>query len=95
MRMAVLGTGSVGRTLAAALTTLGHDVTIGTRDVAATMARTEPDRFGNPPYPEWADEHDDIGLATFAEATNGADLVVNATGGAASTGCAHRRSRWR
>ncbi|HEX6257629.1 MAG TPA: NAD(P)-binding domain-containing protein [Euzebyales bacterium] len=84
MRIAVLGTGSVGRTLATALDVLGHQVTIGTRDVAATMARTEPDAFGNPPFPEWAADHDAIGLATFAEATDGADLIVNATGGTAS-----------
>jgi predicted dinucleotide-binding enzyme len=84
MRIAVLGTGSVGRTLAVALDELGHQVTIGTRDVGATMGRTEPDAFGNPPFPEWADGHDAVGVATFAEATVGADLIVNATGGTAS-----------
>jgi predicted dinucleotide-binding enzyme len=84
MRIAVLGTGSVGRTLAAAFHGLGHEVTIGTRDVAATMGRTDPDGFGNPPFPEWADDHDAIGVATFAEATVGAELIVNATSGTAS-----------
>ena len=44
MKIAVLGTGSVGRTIAGRLAELGHDVVIGTRDPAATLARTEPDR---------------------------------------------------
>ena len=48
MKIAVLGTGMAGRTLAARLFALGHEVTIGTRDPAGTMGRTEPDRMGNP-----------------------------------------------
>ena len=54
MKIAVLGTGMVGRALAGRLSGLGHDVTIGTRDPQATMARTEPDGMGNPPFPTWA-----------------------------------------
>ena len=84
MKIAVLGTGMVGRTLAARLAELGHDVAIGTRDVAATMARTGTDAMGNPPFAEWANAHPDVTPATFAEATAGAELVVNATSGTAS-----------
>ena len=62
MRIAVLGTGVVGRTLAARLDGLGHDVVIGTRDPAATMARTEPGGFGTPPYPQWQAEHPGVRL---------------------------------
>lgn len=84
MKVAMLGTGMVGRALAGRLAELGHDVTVGTRDVDATMARTESDAMGNPPYAEWADAHPHVTLATFADATIGADLVVNATSGNAS-----------
>ena len=84
MKIAVLGTGVVGRTLASRLTELGHQVTIGTRDVAATLARTEPDGMGNPPYQRWAAEQPEVPLATFADATADAALVVNATNGEAS-----------
>ncbi|MFF5174485.1 NADPH-dependent F420 reductase [Micromonospora sp. NPDC000089] len=84
MKIAVLGTGVVGRTLAGRLTELGHQVTIGTRDVAATLARTEPDGMGNPPYRQWAAERPEITLATFADATADAELIVNASSGAAS-----------
>ncbi|WP_233189030.1 NAD(P)-binding domain-containing protein [Subtercola sp. Z020] len=36
MKIAVLGTGMVGRALAGRLAELGHDVAVGTRDVADT-----------------------------------------------------------
>jgi predicted dinucleotide-binding enzyme len=81
MKIAVLGTGMVGRALAARLSGLGHDVTIGTRDPEATLARTDPDGMGNPPLRTWLSEHPDIALVALAEAVAGAELVVNATNG--------------
>jgi predicted dinucleotide-binding enzyme len=84
MKIAVLGTGTVGRTVAAKLAELGHEVVIGTRDPAATLARTEPDAMGNPPFPVWQAEHPAVRLAPFAEAAAQGELVVNATGGTGS-----------
>ncbi len=84
MKIAVLGTGMVGQALAGKLAELGHDVAVGTRDVAATMARTEPDGMGNPPYAAWAAAHPLVSLATFAEAVADAGLIVNATSGGVS-----------
>jgi len=81
MKIAVLGTGTVGRTVAARLFGLGHEVIIGTRDPQATLARTEPDGMGNPPYADWAADHAGVSLATFADAAAAAELVVNATSG--------------
>ena len=37
MRIAVLGTGPLGQTVAAKLVDLGHEVTVGTRSVKAAM----------------------------------------------------------
>jgi predicted dinucleotide-binding enzyme len=71
MRIAVIGSGVVGRTLGNAFRRLGHDVVVGTRDPEATAARDE-----------WAGH--DLPLSTLAEAGVGADLVVNATTGSAS-----------
>ncbi len=81
MKIAVIGTGTVGRALAARLSGLGHDVTIGTRDPQATLARTEPDGMGNPPFFTWAANHPEVPVAPFGEAAVGAELVVNATNG--------------
>ena len=84
MRIAVLGTGMVGRVLAGRLAELGHDVVIGTRDPDATMARSEPDAMGNPPFAQWQGEHTGVRLVTFAEAGAHGEVVVNATSGGAS-----------
>jgi 8-hydroxy-5-deazaflavin:NADPH oxidoreductase len=84
MRIAVLGSGMVGRTIAARLDQLGNDVTLGTRDPAATLARTEPDGMGNPGFATWASVHLGVTVSTFDEAAAAAELVVNATSGVAS-----------
>ena len=81
MKIAVLGTGMVGQALAGRLSELGHEVTVGTRDVDATLAKTAPDAMGNPPYAAWAPTHPQIRLATFAAAAAGAQILVNATSG--------------
>ena len=84
MNTAVLGTGIVGRTIAARLAELGHAVTIGTRDPEASLARTEPDAMGTPPFAAWAAGNPGIAVAGFADAVAGAELIVNATNGGAS-----------
>jgi hypothetical protein len=84
MKIAVLGTGMVGRTLAGGLASLGHAVTVGTRDPRATLERSEPDGLGTPPYSAWAGEHPDVALDTFRQAAASADVVVNATNGQAA-----------
>ena len=84
MDIAVLGTGMVGRAIAGRLHELGHSVVVGTRDPTATLARTEPDGMGNPPFSAWYAAQHGVGLASFAEATADAELVVNASSGAAA-----------
>ncbi len=84
MRIGLLGTGMAGKTIAARLAGLGHDVMVGTRDVAATLARTELDLAGGPPFSVWHGQHPEIKLGTQAEAAAHGDIVVNATAGAAS-----------
>lgn len=71
MKIAVLGTGDVGRQLASKLVALGHEVTLGSRSADHAGATA------------WAAEHD-AAHGTFAAAAAGAELVVNATGGLVS-----------
>jgi predicted dinucleotide-binding enzyme len=84
MKIAVLGTGMVGRSLAARLTDLGHDVVVGTRDPQATRTRTEVDGMGNPPFGSWLEAHPSVALASMSDAAATAEVVVNATNGNAT-----------
>ncbi|MER5867384.1 NAD(P)-binding domain-containing protein [Kitasatospora sp. NPDC002040] len=70
MRVGIIGTGTVGRTLAAKLVSLGHEVTLGsrTKENAAALA--------------WAEQAGPYGHSgTFAEAAAFGELVINATSG--------------
>jgi predicted dinucleotide-binding enzyme len=73
MRIAMLGTGAVGRTLAGKLVACGHEVCMGARsadnEAVVQWARQTGERGGN---------------GTFADAAAFGDLVVNATAGTAS-----------
>lgn len=79
MDIAVLGTGMVGRALAARFAELGHTVTVGTRSPEETLARMDSDGFG-----AWAAQNSGVGVAAFADAAAAAELVVNGTSGAAA-----------
>lgn len=81
MKIAVIGTGMVGTALAGRLSGLGHEVAVGTRDVRATLARTDPDGFGGPAFAVWHRDHPDVALLPFADAGAHGELVVNVTGG--------------
>jgi predicted dinucleotide-binding enzyme len=84
VKISVMGTGMVGRALAGRLAEVGHEVVVGTRDPAATMARTGVDAMGAGPYAQWQAAHTAVGLVPAAEAGAGAELLVNATSGLAS-----------
>ena len=71
MRIAVIGTGTVGQTLAQGFQRVGHEVVVGTRNPDVTRAREE-----------WLGL--DVPLASLSVVAAGADLVVNATNGQAS-----------
>ena len=81
MKIGILGTGGVGRTLAAKLSDDGHEVMIGTRNIADTMAKSEPDGMGNPPFKEWQKQNLKVKLVTFAEASKFGEIIFLATFG--------------
>ncbi len=84
MNIGILGTGMVGRAHAGRLLELGHNVTLGTRDVDATRSVIEADRMGNPPFAEWEASHEGVTLKTFAEAASESEIVINALKGEVS-----------
>jgi 8-hydroxy-5-deazaflavin:NADPH oxidoreductase len=73
MRIGVLGTGSVGQTLAAALVAHGHDVKLGARSATNEKAS------------EWASTHGAAAShGTFEDAATFGEIVFNCTSGTAS-----------
>jgi 8-hydroxy-5-deazaflavin:NADPH oxidoreductase len=73
MDIAILGTGVVGRTLGSALVRAGHVVRMGSRSAS------------HPAAADWAAQAGaGASHGTFADAAEGADMVLNCTGGMAS-----------
>ena len=73
MKVGVLGTGQVGRTLASKLVALGHEVRMGAREA------------GNERAVEWAVEAGErASNGTFAEAAGFGEAVLNCTNGMAA-----------
>jgi hypothetical protein len=72
MKVGMLGTGTVGQTIASRLAELGHEVVMGSRGAANPWAR------------EWAAAHPGARAGSFADAAGHGELVVNATAGIAS-----------
>jgi predicted dinucleotide-binding enzyme len=73
MHIGVLGTGTVGQTLAQALVDRGHEVRMGARSA------------GNEKAVAWANDGGPLASeGSFADAAAFAELIINATAGAAS-----------
>ena len=84
MRIGIIGTGMVGKALAAKLVEIGHDVVMGTRNVGQTLARPEKDRATNQTFAEWHKQNAKVKLGTFQDAARHGEVVISATSGAAS-----------
>jgi len=80
MKIAVLGTGMVGKAHAARLVELGHDVAVGTKDVRATRTNDKPDNTGQS-FSEWYENNQKINLMTFAKAADFGEIIINALAG--------------
>jgi predicted dinucleotide-binding enzyme len=84
MKISIIGTGVVGRTIASKLVDLGHSVIMGTRDVSKKLADTSKDRYGNAPFSEWLKANSKVRLETFTRAAAEGEIILNATHGANS-----------
>ncbi len=81
MKIAILGTGTVGQTLANRLTGLGYEVMLGTRNVTATSARNTRDNYGGPSFVEWHAGNKQVKLGTFTQAAAFGEILFNVTQG--------------
>jgi 8-hydroxy-5-deazaflavin:NADPH oxidoreductase len=84
MKIAIIGTGAVGRTLASKLAELDHEIIMGTRNVSEKLAVKTSDDRGNPPFSEWLKTNSKVKLGTFAEAATFGEMTINATHGSSS-----------
>jgi 8-hydroxy-5-deazaflavin:NADPH oxidoreductase len=82
MKITILGTGNVGQTFASKFIELGHEVMMGTRNVADTMARKATDNYGSLPFGEWHSKNEKVQLGTFANAVAWGEIILNALQGA-------------
>lgn len=76
MNIAILGTGTVGQTLAEKCLAQGYAVSIGTRNVQSTLSKT-----GEKTVSDWLEKNTAAQLQTFDDAVLNATLVINALKG--------------
>ena len=84
MKIAVLGSGMVGQTIAGKLCTMHHDIHLGTRDPEKTLGNDKANQMTGKTFKQWHDEHLNVHVEPFAEVCKGAHLIINATSGMAT-----------
>jgi len=82
MKITILGTGGVGRSFAEKLTSLDHQVMMGTRNVQDTLHKNTTDSYGNPPFSEWHKANESVLIEPFAKAVQFGKIIINALQGA-------------
>lgn len=75
-KIAVLGTGDVGQALAAKFDAIGYEVYLGTRDVAASLSRTDPDSSGSQAIGTWIQQYPNVHLVTYDQAALAAEKFI-------------------
>lgn len=85
MKISVLGTGMVGLTIAQKLTSMGHEITLGTRNSSATLKRTDPVARIDMNLADWLKKYSAVELTDFDKLPS-SDVFINATNGASSLG---------
>ncbi|MGE5741800.1 MAG: NADPH-dependent F420 reductase, partial [Candidatus Aminicenantes bacterium RBG_16_66_30] len=80
MKIGILGTGVVGKTLGSALSRRGHDVMLGTRDVRRKLDE-KPTEVEPSAFRDWLSKNKKIRLGSFAETAAHGELLINATAG--------------
>jgi predicted dinucleotide-binding enzyme len=81
MRIGILGTGGVGRTLAGALSERGHEVVMGSRDPAVALASTDVNQQTDTTLSGWHGSNAAVRVATFADAAAHGEALMLATAG--------------
>ncbi|OGD11862.1 MAG: hypothetical protein A2W20_01285 [Candidatus Aminicenantes bacterium RBG_16_66_30] len=83
MKIGILGTGDVGKTLGSALIRRGNDVMLGTRNVSRKMEEKATEEAPQS-FHEWLSKNKKVRLGTFAEAAAHGEIIMNAVAGHAA-----------
>lgn len=84
MKIAIFGTGPVGRVMAERFLADGDQVMIATRNVEQTLSKSHSDGHNGTSYKEWQDKHPNAKLGTFQDTATFGDVIVLATLGNAT-----------
>lgn len=84
MKIAILGTGTVGLTIASKLVELGHEVVLGTRNKELTLNNPKVNTAIGLTISDWLSKQKHVTLCSFSDLKPDVDLIVNATGGMVS-----------
>ena len=82
MRVGIIGSGTVGKALAAGFAVKGHDVVMGARNPGAKLADTKPGQYGEPSFADWAKANAKVKVQTMADAARHGEVLVFAIKGA-------------
>jgi len=83
LKIGILGTGDVGKTLGSALIRRGNDVMLGTRNVSRKMEEKATEEAPQS-FHEWLSKNKKVRLGTFAEAAAHGEIIMNAVAGHAA-----------
>jgi predicted dinucleotide-binding enzyme len=81
MKVGVIGSGDVGRILAAGFASKGHDVVVGARDPKRKLADDKPGPYGQPSFPAWSKANPKVKVGSFAEVAKHGEVLVFAVHG--------------
>ena len=84
MKIAVLGSGMVGQTIAAKMIELGHETSMGTRNAKITRSRDEVNRMTGVSFVRWHDQNPEVLLKNFEDLPDDTELFINAVNGIAT-----------
>lgn len=84
MKISILGTGMVARTMAKKMSELEHEVYMGTRNRQETLRRSMGDQSSGETFNEWLARMTGIHLLHFSELPEDTEIFINATNGLAS-----------
>lgn len=76
MKISILGSGVVGRTIAAKMTAIGHHVFLATRDIQATKSREK--------FADWFAKNSTVQILEYKDIPADTDIYINCTQGEGS-----------